>query len=88
MGEESDELLALRAAVQAIANAVEEKPVIVTAAVVVWETTSYSEDGQDVAAINYSVPSNAASMSATLGLLEAGAYKVRRDCLRDDYDED
>lgn len=88
MGEESDELLALRAAVQAMANAVEDKPVIVTGAVVVWETTSYDEDGDDVAGINYSVPSNSASISGTLGLLDACRYMVRRDCLRDDTDDE
>jgi hypothetical protein len=87
MGDESDELLALRAAVQAMANECEGRPVIVTSAVVVWETTSYDDDGEDVAGISYSVPSNSASISATLGLLDACRYMVRRDTLARDEDE-
>lgn len=77
----------LAEAVQAFANEVAEAPELVDNAIVVWESVSYNEDGDVQRCIRYAVPTENFTMSGTLGLLEAGAFYVRRDMLRG-YEDD
>ena len=78
-------LEALADAVQAFANEDEDEAVIVQAAVVVYEVTRFTEDGDQTHRICYTVPRETA-MSATIGLLDAGLHMVRADAVADTED--
>ena len=78
------ELVAVRDAIQQLANAVEDEPHLLDNAVVIWEAVSFDEDGETQRAIRYAVPTDNFTISGTLGLIEAGKFYVRRDGLSED----
>lgn len=80
----SPEVQAVREAIQNLINSIEDEPALLDSAVVVWEAVSFDEDGETQRRISYSVPTDNFSISAALGLIEAGGYYIRRDALSDD----
>jgi hypothetical protein len=79
--EEVEPLTGVREAIQALVNAIEDEPHLLDCAVVIWEAVSFAEDGETQRCIRYAVPTDNFSMSAALGLLEAGKHYIRRDAL-------
>lgn len=77
----TEELDAVRDSIQGLVNAIEDEPHLLDSAVVIWEAVSYSDDGEPQRCIRYAVPTDNFSMSAALGLLEAGKHYIRRDAL-------
>jgi hypothetical protein len=76
----------LNRAVQEFANSqVDEhmEPGLVKHAIVVWEETAWTADGQNMSRIRYTNGTDTWSLSASLGLLEAAREYVRRDVLGD-----
>ena len=87
MAEKRPELEALRDAVQALSNAIDNEPHLVDQAIVVWESVSFAEDGEPQRMVRYACPTDNFSITGAIGLLEAGTYYVRRDVLHDDGDD-
>jgi len=87
MTEQRPELTALREAIQALANAVEDEPHLLDNAVVIWEAVSFDDDGDPQRCIRYAVPTDNFTISGTLGLIEAGKFYLRRDGLGDGDDD-
>jgi hypothetical protein len=80
MPELAPEVQAVREAIQNLINAIEDEPMLLDSAVVVWEAVSF--DGDEVQrCIRYTVPTDNFSMSSALGLIEAGKHYIRRDIL-------
>jgi hypothetical protein len=79
--EEPAPLDALAEAVQNFVNAETEDASVVTGMVVVYEVVRFDENGDELRSIGYTVPGGSASMSGSIGLLDAGRYMVRRDAI-------
>lgn len=84
----ADPLVDLVDAVQRFIAATEDDPAVVTAAVLVVELARYDDDGEELRRITYTTPSDLASLSSTLGLLEAGRHIVVRDIVAFDEGSD
>jgi hypothetical protein len=78
------ELVAVREAMQALANRIEDEPGLIDNAMVAWESVSFGDDGEPQRVIRYAVPTDNFSLSSALGLLEAAKVYVRRDLFGDD----
>lgn len=83
MSDLAPEVQAVRDSIQALINAIEDEPSLLDSAVVVFEAVSFGDDGETERRISYTVPTDNFSISATLGLLEAGKFYIRRDTLGD-----
>jgi hypothetical protein len=81
---EPSPLDALAEAVQNFVNAETEDASVVTGMVVVYEVVRFDEAGDELRSIGYTVPGGSASMSGSIGLLDAGLYMVRRDAIDDE----
>lgn len=79
MAELIPELIAVREALQVLANRIDATPGLVQNAMVAWESVSFSDDGEPQRQINYAVPTDNFSLSSALGLIEAAKVYVRRD---------
>lgn len=92
MAEMSESLEALQRAIQEHASQQDEDSdhtsVIVTNAIVIWEQSGLHEDGTMCTQVLYSVPTDSLSITASLGLIEAGGTYVRRDILGLDGEEE
>lgn len=77
----------LAEAVQEFINATEDHASLVAAAVVVVELVRFDERGQELRRITYTTPGHGASLSGSIGLLDAGLHILRHDALDDDADE-
>ena len=83
----ADALRTLTDAVQAFANEDEDSASIVLGAVLVYEVTRFEDDGDQTYRITYTIPSEQTSMSAAIGLLDAGLHMVRRDAIDGEEDD-
>jgi hypothetical protein len=82
-----ESVTALADAVQAFASAQCEDDALVTQAVVVYEVTGFTADGEQWRRITYSVPTDNFSLSGAVGLLDVGLHVVRQDVLSSDDDD-
>ncbi len=76
----SPEVKAVAEAIQSYVNA-QEEPGLVTQAIVIYEIATMGDDGDTSRQIGYCVPTDNFALSGALGLLCAGMYFVKRDCL-------
>jgi hypothetical protein len=81
MADLAPEVQAVREAIQNLVNAIEDEPHLLDSAVVIWESVTYSDDGETMRRISYAVPTDNFSASAALGLVEAGKHYIRLDVL-------
>ena len=80
----SNPLEDLAAAIQAFVADTEDEAALVVGALVVWEQARYDDDGDQVRAIQYTVPGDAYSLAGSIGLAAAGLELVTADALDDD----
>jgi hypothetical protein len=71
----------LRAAVQEFAQAQSpDEPVLVDTAIVVWEQTTMTDDGEVQRQVDWAVPTDNFSISSAFGLLATG-HEYLRDAI-------
>lgn len=87
MTDDQTPLERLNTAIQDFINEIDdEAPVLLDSAVLVWESMIYTDDGDVARKINYA-NAGRASMSATVGLLQAGSHQVLTDLTGNDDDD-
>ena len=83
----SPQLRALQEAVQGLINAHNEQPTVMHSAIVVWEEMTFSESGDPLFEVSYSMPSHSVSVASALGLLRAGQIQLEH-VIREDLEDD
>jgi len=72
----------LHAAVQAFSNSLADDTSevgLVQHALIVWEETTFDEDGSQTRSLHYAVTGDAAGLASSLGLADYGREQLRSD---------